>query len=95
MVASSWPIALIQQKIGWNHAHCPCLPDAREFAVQNAGKGLQPGEISFHIGGIVQGLHRIHEARHVEIASDVLDDHVWGIAPTADRDISIGQGETL
>src|SRR3546814_19899606 len=41
-------------------------------------------------------LHRmvaVEEFRNVEIGADILDHHVRRVAPTADRDVAIGQRE--
>ncbi len=37
----------------------------------------------------------VEEARDVEIGADILDHDVGRIAPSADRDIAIGQGEAF
>ena len=37
----------------------------------------------------------VEEARHVEIGADVLDHDVRRVAPAADRDVAIGQGEAF
>ena len=37
----------------------------------------------------------VQEARHIEIGADILDDDIGRVAPAADRDVAIGQSETL
>ena len=37
----------------------------------------------------------VEEARHVEIGADILDDDVGRVAPAADGDVAIGQGEAF
>jgi hypothetical protein len=37
----------------------------------------------------------VQEPGHVEVGADVLDDHVWRLAPAADGHVAVGQGEAF
>ena len=41
------------------------------------------------------GWSAVEEARHVEIGADILDHDIGRVAPAADRDVAIGQGEAV
>jgi hypothetical protein len=52
---------------------------------------LQPGQVSFGVGRVLDGMIGVEEPRDVEISADVLNHYVRRVAPVADRDVAIGQ----
>ena len=86
---------LVEQEVRRHQAHGPRGTDPRELAVELLGIGLKPRQIGFGIGGGFDRMLGVEEARHVEIGADILDHDVGRVAPAADGDVAIGQGEAL
>ena len=66
-----------------------------ELAVELLRVGLQPREIRLGVGGVVDAMVAVQEARDVEIGADVLNDDVGRVAPAADRDVAVRQREAF
>ena len=64
------------------HDHPP------ELIVELLGIGSQTGQIGLGVGGIVDLVIAVEEARHVEIGADVLDHDIGRVAPAADGDVA-------
>ena len=69
--------------------------DASELAVQLLRVRLEACEIRFGVGSVLDAMLGVEETRDVEVGADVLNDCVGRVAPAADRDIAIGQCESL
>ena len=68
---------------------------AAELAVELLRVRLQPREIRLGVGGVLDRMIAVEEARDVEIGADVLDDDVRRVAPAADGDVAVRQREAL
>ena len=66
-----------------------------ELAIELLRIGLQPREIRFGVGRVVDAMLAVQEARDVEIGADVLDDDVGRVAPAANRDVAVRQREAF
>jgi hypothetical protein len=64
--------------------------DAAELTVELLRVRLQTREVRLGVGCALDQVIAIEEARYVEVGSDVLDDHVRGVAPAADGDVTVG-----
>src|SRR3546814_6424652 len=65
------------------------------LAVEDARIGVEARQIGFGVGGTPNGVVAAQEARHVEIGADILDHDIGRIAPAADRDIALREGEAV
>ena len=68
---------------------------AAELAVELLRVRLQPREIGLGVGGVLDRMIAVEEARDVEIRADVLNDDVRRVAPAADGDVAVRQREAF
>ncbi len=89
------PDRLVEQERRGDHALAAGRLQPRQLAVEVDGVALEAGEVGL---GILSGLDRmlgVEEPRRIEIGADVLDHHVGRVAPAADGDVAVGQGEAV
>ena len=66
-----------------------------ELAVELLRVRLQARQIRLGVGGVLDGMVAVEEARDVEIGADVLNHDVRRVAPAADGDVAVGQREAF
>ncbi|GIX18842.1 MAG: hypothetical protein KatS3mg120_0518 [Erythrobacter sp.] len=86
---------LVEQEGGRDHPQRMGGPDPVKLAIEQARHLGEPIEIEARVLGRLERLGRGKEARVIEVAADILDHHVRGIAPAAHRHIAIGQGHAF
>ena len=86
---------LVDQERRRHEACRPCCLYPTKLAVKLLHIRLQSGEIRLGVGGGLDAMIAVEESRNVEIGTDVLDHHVRCVAPAADRDVAVRQGETV
>jgi len=86
---------LVEQERGRDGTDPPGRGQPLQLSIELRREGGQPFQVGFGVRSIVHRMLAVEEARRIEIGADVLDHDIGRIAPTADRDIAIGQGKTV
>ena len=89
------PCALSIRKAGGTSPSAARSLHAAELAIELLRVRLQPREIRLGVGGVVDPMFAIQEARDIQIGADVLDHDVRCIAPAADRHVAVRKREPL
>ena len=89
------PQRLVDQEGRRHEPRCARGLHPAKLAVELLGIGLQPREIGLGVGGVLDAMVAVEEARDVEIGADVLDDDVGRVAPAANRDVAVREREAL
>ncbi len=87
--------SLVEQEVRRDQALGAGSSDARQLAIELPRIGLKARKIGLRVRRVVDLMLGVEEARHVEIGADVLDHDVGRVAPAADGDVAVGEGEAF
>jgi hypothetical protein len=86
---------LVEQKHRWHQPHLLRRPGPVQLAIELRWQRLQPRQVGFGVGGVLDPVVAVQEPRDIEVCPHILYHHVRRVAPAADGDIAVGQRETL
>ena len=89
------PDRLVEQEGGRDQALLPGCANPLDLAVELGRILRQAAEIGLRVAAFLDRVIGVERARRVDIGADILDHDIRRVAPAADGDVAIGQGETL